>query len=200
MCVQQSFILFLVVWFKKICFVFDWVFNFSFYRKNCRKKDLIMAVVENGELNVNNLMNQSESLKISEPKSMNFQMGVKSELKKMNGSDQMSLVKLQNGGNGVRSDEMNGEDDLRSDVDVDGDGDHHDGGDDGGEGFKKEMRDLEEMLSKLNPMAKEFVPPSITGFRPVLQPPQFGYIADGNFVVHTNSPVAAGGNIARRVI
>lgn len=29
------------------------------------------------------------------------------------------------------------------------------------EGFKKEIRDLQEMLSKLNPMAKEFVPPSL---------------------------------------
>ncbi|KAL4574204.1 hypothetical protein LXL04_021030 [Taraxacum kok-saghyz] len=32
------------------------------------------------------------------------------------------------------------------------------GDDDGGDGFKKEMRDLEEMLSKLNPMGEEFVP------------------------------------------
>ncbi|KAJ0971169.1 hypothetical protein J5N97_019128 [Dioscorea zingiberensis] len=31
----------------------------------------------------------------------------------------------------------------------------------GGEGFKREMRDLEELLSKLNPMAEEFVPPSL---------------------------------------
>ncbi|KAI7728208.1 hypothetical protein M8C21_012900 [Ambrosia artemisiifolia] len=30
------------------------------------------------------------------------------------------------------------------------------------EGFKKEMRDLEEILSKLNPMAEEFVPPSLS--------------------------------------
>ncbi|XP_075513318.1 polyadenylate-binding protein-interacting protein 11-like [Primulina tabacum] len=35
------------------------------------------------------------------------------------------------------------------------------GEDDEGEGFKKGMRDLEEMLSKLNPMAEEFVPPSL---------------------------------------
>ena len=34
--------------------------------------------------------------------------------------------------------------------------------DEDGEGFKKEMRDLEEMLSKLNPMAEEFVPPSLS--------------------------------------
>ncbi|XP_008776478.2 polyadenylate-binding protein-interacting protein 11-like isoform X1 [Phoenix dactylifera] len=31
----------------------------------------------------------------------------------------------------------------------------------GGEGFNREMRDLEELLSKLNPMAEEFVPPSL---------------------------------------
>ncbi|KAH9627134.1 hypothetical protein KSS87_011622 [Heliosperma pusillum] len=33
---------------------------------------------------------------------------------------------------------------------------------DEGEGFKKEIRDLEEKLSKLNPMAKEFLPPSLS--------------------------------------
>ncbi|KAK4734779.1 hypothetical protein R3W88_009040 [Solanum pinnatisectum] len=32
----------------------------------------------------------------------------------------------------------------------------------GGEGFNREMKDLEEMLSKLNPMAEEFVPPSLS--------------------------------------
>ncbi|XP_042451452.1 polyadenylate-binding protein-interacting protein 11-like isoform X1 [Zingiber officinale] len=31
------------------------------------------------------------------------------------------------------------------------------------QGAEQEMRDLEELLSKLNPMAEEFVPPSITG-------------------------------------
>lgn len=34
-------------------------------------------------------------------------------------------------------------------------------GADGGENFKRDMRDLEELLSKLNPMAEEFVPPSL---------------------------------------
>ncbi|CAI9768145.1 unnamed protein product [Fraxinus pennsylvanica] len=34
-------------------------------------------------------------------------------------------------------------------------------GDDGDDEFKREMRDLAEMLSKLNPMAEEFVPPSL---------------------------------------
>ncbi|BAT78908.1 hypothetical protein LR48_Vigan04g111600 [Vigna angularis] len=32
----------------------------------------------------------------------------------------------------------------------------------GGESFKSDMRDLEELLSKLNPMAEEFVPHSVT--------------------------------------
>ncbi|KAG1338008.1 polyadenylate-binding protein-interacting protein 11 [Cocos nucifera] len=35
----------------------------------------------------------------------------------------------------------------------------------GGEGFKREMGDLEELLSKLNPMAAEFVPPSLANHR-----------------------------------
>ncbi|KAJ0240918.1 Polyadenylate-binding protein-interacting protein 12 [Hirschfeldia incana] len=39
---------------------------------------------------------------------------------------------------------------------------HHVEGSDGGESFKREMRELNELLTKLNPMAKEFVPPSMT--------------------------------------
>lgn len=76
---------------------------------------------------------------------------------------------------------------------------------DGGEGFKREMRDLEEMLSKLNPMAEEFVPPSLGSHRPPplqLQPPMGGLFGFTNgfdsFVIQTNSGVA-NGNIARRV-
>ncbi|THG03796.1 hypothetical protein TEA_005382 [Camellia sinensis var. sinensis] len=68
--------------------------------------------------------------------------------------------------------------------------------DDGGEGFKREMRDLEEMLSKLNPMAEEFVPPSLSNYRP-LQPSNgfLGY--SNNFLMQTNSGIA-NGNTARR--
>ncbi|KAJ9546248.1 hypothetical protein OSB04_025955 [Centaurea solstitialis] len=70
-----------------------------------------------------------------------------------------------------------------------------DGGDDGdvvnggdGDGFKKEMSDLEEMLSKLNPMAEEFVPNQ--------RPPQiqFGYAAVNNFLLHANNAVFANAN------
>ncbi|KAL7108170.1 hypothetical protein ACP275_06G098300 [Erythranthe tilingii] len=80
------------------------------------------------------------------------------------------------------------------------------GGDDGGEGFKREMRDLEEMLSKLNPMAKEFVPPSMAtvvfggglhhGLMVAAPPPQvaaaaaghFGYTANGFVIQHLVNP------------
>nr|KAJ0205604.1 hypothetical protein LSAT_V11C500252990 [Lactuca sativa] len=64
------------------------------------------------------------------------------------------------------------------------------------EGFKKEMRDLAEMLSKLNPMAAEFVPPSLSNNhpRPLLVPPSptshFGYAAINNFLLQTNTTPA----------
>ncbi|OIT21101.1 PREDICTED: polyadenylate-binding protein-interacting protein 11-like [Nicotiana attenuata] len=68
-------------------------------------------------------------------------------------------------------------------------------GDDGEEGFKKEMRDLEEMFSKLNPMAEEFVPLSLTNHRIMPFPPsgggvQFGFDATNNFVMQSNQGVS----------
>ncbi|PSS04252.1 Polyadenylate-binding protein [Actinidia chinensis var. chinensis] len=53
--------------------------------------------------------------------------------------------------------------------------------DDVGESFKPDMGELEDMFSKLNPMAEEFVPPSManTGLNG-------GYLAD-NFVVRSNT-------------
>ncbi|KAA8533542.1 hypothetical protein F0562_031024 [Nyssa sinensis] len=63
-------------------------------------------------------------------------------------------------------------------------------GDDSDEGFKREMRDLEEMLTKLklNPMAAEFVPPSLANHRPVLSlDAHFGYT--NNFVMQANSGI-----------
>ncbi|KAM0001496.1 putative RNA recognition motif domain, ataxin-2, RNA-binding domain superfamily [Helianthus debilis subsp. tardiflorus] len=71
-------------------------------------------------------------------------------------------------------------------------------------GFKKEIRDLEEMLSKLNPMAEEFVPPSLSNNNAynhiningvVLQSPpppppaaaaQFGYGVVNEFMMQSN--------------
>ncbi|CAA3023425.1 polyadenylate-binding -interacting 11-like [Olea europaea subsp. europaea] len=79
------------------------------------------------------------------------------------------------------------------------------GEDDGGEGFKREMRDLEEMLSKLNPMAQEFVPPSLGSayHRLVLPPPQaaghYGYNANMFLLQqHVNSGVPNGNSTRRK--
>ncbi|KAK6155487.1 hypothetical protein DH2020_009735 [Rehmannia glutinosa] len=90
------------------------------------------------------------------------------------------------------------------------------GEDDGGEGFKREMRDLEEMLSTLNPMAKEFVPPSLSAFggggqhRLLLAPPHaavvaaaaaghFGFNANSYLMQqHVNSGVPTGNSFRRK--
>ncbi|KAL8095642.1 polyadenylate-binding protein-interacting protein 12-like [Apium graveolens] len=165
-----------------------------------------MAVVENAGFNVDNSLNRTESLVQTEFDQSKSNHGAGNTI--FRSTDRNN--QLSNGGSGTElkssvkelshnfngdggPHQMNGGDDLRMN-------NNHDD-DDGGEGFKKEMRDLEEMLSKLNPMAKEFVPPSfVNNYGPILQNsvPQFGFIADGNFLVHTNSPVAAGGNSARR--
>ncbi|XP_074372368.1 polyadenylate-binding protein-interacting protein 12-like isoform X1 [Apium graveolens] len=63
------------------------------------------------------------------------------------------------------------------------------------------MRDLEEMLSKLNPMAEEFVPPSLVNYKPFLHQiaAHFGYVsADNGFVMQLNSPVANGISTTRK--
>ncbi|KAL3838024.1 hypothetical protein ACJIZ3_022615 [Penstemon smallii] len=83
----------------------------------------------------------------------------------------------------------------------------HDDVDDEGEGFKREMRDLEEMLSKLNPMAEEFVPPSHVGGGPqrmMVLPPHaaaaghFGYNAGFLMQQLLNSGVPNGNPFRRK--
>lgn len=49
---------------------------------------------------------------------------------------------------------------------------------DGGDAGEREMRDLEELLSKLNPMAEEFVPPSLAA-HPMPPPAYAGYYPNG---------------------
>ncbi|XP_049393967.1 polyadenylate-binding protein-interacting protein 12-like isoform X1 [Solanum stenotomum] len=111
------------------------------------------------------------------------QMGVFQQQKQsINGNGVMSQHNFQ-----TQHQKMNGVDLRRNGGVVDEDED--------GEGFKKEMRDLEEMLSKLNPMAEEFVPPSLSSNHGVvpISPggEQFGFdafnfvmqagLSDGNF-------------------
>ncbi|CAN4102312.1 unnamed protein product [Withania somnifera] len=84
--------------------------------------------------------------------------------------------------------------DLRNGGVVDGDGGHD-------EGFNKEMRDLEEMLSKLNPMAEEFVPPSLANNNMLVPfPPgtvHFGFDAN-NFLMQTDQGPANGNSNRRK--
>ncbi|GFP88757.1 polyadenylate-binding protein-interacting protein 11 [Phtheirospermum japonicum] len=89
------------------------------------------------------------------------------------------------------------------------------GDDDAGDEFKREMRDLEEMLSKLNPMAEEFVPPSLSALsggggihRFLVAPPHavaaaaaghFGYNTNGFLMQqHVNSGVPNGNSFRRK--
>ncbi|GAB2265009.1 Poly(A) RNA polymerase cid11 [Dionaea muscipula] len=78
------------------------------------------------------------------------------------------FTKSAGGGGGYESDgnHANGVDYMRNEED--------------GEGFKKDIRDLEEMLSKLNPMAKEFVPNFLANHQP-LGGNNFGYV--NSFVI-----------------
>ncbi|KAJ4957230.1 hypothetical protein NE237_014013 [Protea cynaroides] len=62
-----------------------------------------------------------------------------------------------------------------------------------GEGFKRDMRDLEELLSKLNPMAEEFVPPSLTNHGS-----PGGNFYTNNFVMHSPANGSTNGNANRR--
>lgn len=128
----------------------------------------------------------------TEPRDQNFQM-----MQQQEGVDGNGVL----GGhrNPPPPQRMNGVD-LRRNGEIDEDGDG------GEEGFKreKEMRDLEDMLSKLNPMAEEFVPPSLSSAGnhiPVLLPPgggHFGYDAS-NFVALQPHSGLPNGNFIRRV-
>ncbi|KAA8540090.1 hypothetical protein F0562_026782 [Nyssa sinensis] len=112
----------------------------------------------------------------------------------MNGSvthkNQMTLIQHSISSNGVQNHQMVANHQLANGVEL------RRNGEDGGEGFKREMRDLEEMLSKLNPMAEEFVPPSLANHTPLqLSGANFGYT--NNFVMNANTGIA-NGNTGRR--
>ncbi|XP_023552522.1 polyadenylate-binding protein-interacting protein 12 [Cucurbita pepo subsp. pepo] len=70
-------------------------------------------------------------------------------------------------------------------------------GADGGENFKRDMRDLEDLLSKLNPMAEEFVPPSLAkNFSGYFGGAALGYTND--FLLQANSLNNEGNNNRRK--
>ncbi|XP_058206276.1 polyadenylate-binding protein-interacting protein 11-like isoform X2 [Rhododendron vialii] len=147
-----------------------------------------MAVVENAGISVDS-SNRTDNSN-DQPKSN--QAGVRSSDQNFHGINGGSVSrKAQVNGNGVQDHHRvvaNGGRgfELRRNGDSGGD-----------EGF--EMRDLEEMLSKLNPMAEEFVPPSLVNNhrQPVLfDGGHLGYI--NNFVMQTSSGIANGNIAARR--
>lgn len=59
-------------------------------------------------------------------------------------------------------------------------------GENGDESFKRDMRDLAELLSKLNPMAEEFVPPSLTNSHGYLAGPNAGFGYPNNFILQND--------------
>ncbi|XP_022035197.1 polyadenylate-binding protein-interacting protein 11 isoform X2 [Helianthus annuus] len=67
------------------------------------------------------------------------------------------------------------------------------------QGFDKEMRDLAEMLSKLNPLAEEFVPPSLAAVNkftaPLVVQPPFGYSVVNEFGLQSNQNQSPFGNV-----
>ncbi|KAK9275156.1 hypothetical protein L1049_022415 [Liquidambar formosana] len=64
-----------------------------------------------------------------------------------------------------------------------------------GESFKRDMRDLEELFSKLNPMAEEFVPPSLANHGAKLNG---GFYTNNSDMQNNNRNGLVNGNTARR--
>ncbi|KAG6707613.1 hypothetical protein I3842_06G041200 [Carya illinoinensis] len=72
-------------------------------------------------------------------------------------------------------------------------------GGDGGESFNRDLRDLEELLSKLNPMAEEFVPPSLAKNHAFFDGGAGGFGYANSFILQSNFGNAnANGYIGRR--
>ncbi|CAI9285117.1 unnamed protein product [Lactuca saligna] len=157
----------------------------------------IMAVVENGGSNSRvepNDVDQSKPL-ISKSRSSDQQQS--SDQQKTTPPNGNGSLAYNNGvSNNHHQHQMttNGVDHHNQEDDDDDDDEEEEEEEE--EGFKKEMRDLAEMLSKLNPMAAEFVPPSLSNNhpRPLLVPPSptshFGYAAINNFLLQTNTTPA----------
>ncbi|CAL0327516.1 unnamed protein product [Lupinus luteus] len=119
----------------------------------------------NGDQNLNDVLNHHDraSNTVSVPNSNYMvQMGQMGNGFEGNGVQTLQMVVNNNGYGGVN-------------------------GENGSESFKKDMRDLEELLSKLNPLAEEFVPSSLTnnpGYLAGLGAAGFGY--PNNFLFPNN--------------
>ena len=155
-----------------------------------------MAVIENGGSNNHvepNDVDQSKSL-ISKSRSSDQHQSSDQQKTAVNGNGNLVY-----GNNGVSNNHH------QHQMAVNG-VDHHNQEEEEEDGFKKEMRDLAEMLSNLNPMAAEFVPPSLSNnyTRPLLVPPSptphFGYTAINNFLLQTNGTTFTNSNGTTRLV
>ncbi|XP_019437322.1 PREDICTED: polyadenylate-binding protein-interacting protein 12-like [Lupinus angustifolius] len=159
-----------------------------------------MAVAENvgtkvdsSSQNLDNSVVSSETIEVEKPKPVNGSLNGDQNLNDVfnhhdrapntvsvpNSNYVVQMGQIENGfkGNGVQT--------LQMVVNNNGYGGVN--GENGGESFKKDMRDLEELLSKLNPMAEEFVPSSLTnnlGYLAGLGAAGFGY--PNNFLFPNN--------------
>jgi RNA recognition motif-containing protein len=156
---------------------------------------VIMAVAENASQNFENTTtvvsssdsNAENDLENSKPR--NDSMENKTDQKGTTfsvatGNYKAQVGQMANGfdSNGVKSNQMG----LVKSAGPGSDGGYQMSGD---ESFKREMsdmRDLEELLSKLNPMAEEFVPPSLANNQGYFGGSAGGFGFTNNFVVHTN--------------
>ncbi|GJS47657.1 polyadenylate-binding protein-interacting protein 12-like protein isoform X1 [Tanacetum coccineum] len=155
-----------------------------------------MAVVENNNHVEQNDVADHSKLLVSKPNSIDH--------------ENMAVITPNGNGNLLYGNNKNNDHETQTNdhQSTNGNGNLLYGGNDNGvsnnteeEGFKKEMRDLAEMLSKLNPMAAEFVPPSLTNYsyiRPFIVPASpvahFGYAAVNNFLLQTNNAAFANVN------
>ncbi|CAK9158236.1 unnamed protein product [Ilex paraguariensis] len=157
------------------------------------KSNITNPSSRSNDQNFHMIVNQQQQQKITPPPTTFQTNGTTINSK----PHQMSSIQQQHSinGNGVADHHLQS---VRRGVDFRGNGRGNDD-DDGGEGFKREMMDLEEMLSKLNPMAEEFVPTSLVNHHSIVPQPggQFGYFTN-NFVMHTESGVANGNSTRRK--
>lgn len=133
-----------------------------------QQQQKLVTSQQNGGTNVQPTANQKSPQQMS--------AGIQQQQHSLNGNGNGNGLPDSNHSNNNSDQDINGLEDIEDSVD------------DGGEGFKRDMRDLEDMLSKLNPMAEEFVPPSLAANNPhrLLTPAgAFGYAAN-NFVIQTN--------------
>ncbi|CAI9772035.1 unnamed protein product [Fraxinus pennsylvanica] len=199
------------------------LFFFEFFE--VRVRFLIMAVMENARVNTMISSNQPDrNADVAVDRhSLNQQStkaAVNQKSTKLNDQNynvmQQKISSPQSNGHHQRQQSINGNraPEVYPNSTNEGEENINDGDDDGHEGFKREMRDLEEMLSKLNPMAKEFVPPSLTvksnggrNRRLVVSPPHaasaaagiFGYNANGFLMQqHLNSGAPIGNSIRKK--